>query len=194
MRITITYRDFPARLLTIPPRELPPLLTQLAGSASRRGLSAPPPRLLILANKTDLLARSTAGETPSPPELSQQARSTALERVKSILTREMDRLKSARGAGGVGGRIEGMSRVSSSGGGFWARLFGSGASKEPEATTEDDEALVWGGAGAFRWEDVEGVEVSWGVSGVGAASTTTTEATSERGNGLDELTYFLWDL
>lgn len=105
----------------------------------------------------------------------------------------MDRLKTARGAGGVGGRIEGMSRVSSGGRGFWARLFGGGgASTEPEASTEDDEALVWCGAGPFRWEDIEGVDVSWAVSGVGSANWTA--VTDGVGNGLDELTDFLADL
>lgn len=123
-----------------------------------------------------------------------QARQTALERVRSILTREMDRLKVSRGSGGVGGRIEGMGRVASGGKSFWARLFGSSAAaEEPDAGAEDDEALVWGAAGPFRWEDVEGVEVSFATAGVGPAKAVGAEA-ADAGNGLDELNDFLWDL
>ncbi|KAL1411214.1 hypothetical protein Q8F55_002165 [Vanrija albida] len=172
--------------------ELPALLSALAGASNRRGLSSEPARLLILAHKTDLLAKSST--TASPPDLTSQARTTALERVRSILTREMDRLKASRGSGGVGGRIEGMGRVASGGKSFWARLFGSAAAEEPDAGNEDDEALVWGSAGAFRWEDVEGVEVSFGTSGVGAAKAVGAGSVADAGNGLDELNDFLWDL
>ena len=52
--------------------------------------------------------------------------------------------------------------------------------------------MVWGGPGAFRWEDVEGVDISWGVSAVGPANALI--ASKERGNGLNELEDFLWDL
>lgn len=104
----------------------------------------------------------------------------------------MERLKAACGAGGVGGRIEGMSGVAS-GGGFWSRLFGGG-NTEPDANAEDDEALIWGGNGPFRWEDVEGVEVDWAVTGLGPASSEKATEEQARGNGLDELTDFMWGL
>lgn len=168
-------------------RELPPLLTQMAGVFNRR-LSGPTPQLLILGNKADLLA-SDSTSSKSPAEISSSTRNTAEERLRSILTREMDRLKAARG--GSGGRIEGMSKVQTSRG-FWGRLFGAARAGEIEAEGEDDEAMVWGGPGQFRWEDVEGVDISWGVSGVGPANALT--ANPERGNGLAELEDFLWDL
>jgi signal recognition particle receptor subunit beta len=150
----------------------------MAGTASRRGLSAPPVRLLLCAHKSDQLTRSADDLTP-------QTKQTAHERIRSILTREMDRLKLARGAG-VGGRIEGMGKVQGGSTSWWARLFGAAA---PEAEAEDDEAAVWGGAGPFRWEDVEGVQVEWAASALGPVG-----EERERGNGLDELTDFMWGL
>lgn len=166
-------------------RELPPLLTQMAGVFNRR-LNGPTPQLLILGHKADLLSGSS---DKCPADISSGARDTAAERLRSILTREMDRLKAARG--GSGGRIEGMGKVQTSRG-FWGRLFGAARAGEIEAEGEDDEAMVWGGPGAFRWEDVEGVDISWGVSAVGPANALT--APKERGNGLNELEDFLWDL
>jgi signal recognition particle receptor subunit beta len=157
----------------------------MAGTASRRGFNATPLRLLILAHKADQLSRDASAL--SPPDLAPQTRQTAEERVRSVLTREMDRLKSARWASG--GRIEGMGRVATQRG-WWARLFGSA---EPVAeNTEDEEALVWGGPGAWNWDDVEGVDVEWGVTGLGGAKPLTDEL--EEGDGLQDLTDFFWDL
>ncbi|BEJ12858.1 hypothetical protein CspHIS471_0300320 [Cutaneotrichosporon sp. HIS471] len=165
--------------------QLPPLLTAMAGTASRRGFNTSPLRLLILAHKADALSREDTAL--SPPDLAPQTRQTAEERVRSVLTREMDRLKSARSASG--GRIEGMGRVATQRG-WWARLFGA---PEPVAeNTEDEEALVWGGPGAWNWDDVEGVDVEWGVTAVGGAKPLTEEC--EEGDGLQDLTDFFWDL
>lgn len=159
----------------------------MAGVSSRRGFKAAPLRLLILAHKADLLSRPISDATLSPPDINEQTRSTAEERVRSVLTREMDRLKSARSASG--GRIEGMGRVATQQS-WWAKLFGT---PEPVAeNTEDEEALVWGGAGAWSWDDVEGVEVEWGVTGLGAPAKLTEEG--EQGDGMQDLTDFLWDL
>ncbi len=176
-------------------RDLPPLLTSLCNRALRSSL--PPPKLLILAHKADLLIRPTPPSSPSPPNIPSTIRSTARERLKSILTREMDRLKSVRGGGGVGGRIEGMGKVSRTGGGGWfSRLFGASqsVSSEGEGEGEEDEALVWGGKGPFRWEDMEGVSVAWGVSGLGMVNVGKQVAAVsevEEGDGSDELKEFL---
>lgn len=157
----------------------------MAGVYNRR-INGPTPQLLILGHKTDLLSGK---EGKSPADLNSDARRTATERLRSILTREMDRLKSARG--GSGGRIEGMSKVQTSRG-FWSRLFGAARAGEVAAEGEDDEAMIWGGPGSFRWEDIEGVDISWGVSGIGPSNSLV--ANSEKGNGLHELEDFLWDL
>ena len=129
---------------------------------------------------------------PSPPNVPESVQSTATERLRSIVTREMDRLKAARGA--TGGKIEGMSRVAgSSSGGFFGRLFSS-APAEDGAEGEDDESLVWGGRGAFQWADVEGVEVEWAASGLGMVRVGKEAAAGdviEEGDGLDALKGFL---
>lgn len=36
-----------------------------------------------------------------------------------------------------------------------------------EGDGQEDEGLIWGGRGAFRWEDVEGVDIQWGVAALG---------------------------
>jgi signal recognition particle receptor subunit beta len=101
----------------------------------------------------------------------------------------MDRLKSARGA--VGGRIEGMGRVASSGGSWWSRLFGGGGGSVSEGEeVEEDEGLVWGTKGPWRWEDIEGVETEWAASGLGSIR----DAKGDAGQGLDELKEFLWNI
>ena len=170
-------------------RQLPPILSALANLANQTGRT---PRLLILAHKTDLLVRPTPPSTTSPPNIPAQTRQVAVERLKSILSREMDRLKAARAAG-VGGRIEGMSRVSSGGRGWFGKLF---ASAEVEGEVEEDEGLVWGGKGPFKWEDVDGVEIEWASSALGMVNMGSAGALreGEQGNGLDELRNFLWDL
>ncbi|ORY25713.1 signal recognition particle receptor beta subunit-domain-containing protein [Naematelia encephala] len=179
--------------------QLPPILTTLSNLSLR---TSQPLKLLILANKTDLLIRPTPPSSPSPPNIPSPTLSTAHERLKSILTREMDRLKAARGAGGVGGRIEGIGKVAGTGsGGFWTRLFGGSASSgsaavEGEGDVED-EALIWGGKGAWRWEDVEGVEVEWAASGLGMVSVGKEKdkvEDDEEGDGLDELKRFIFTI
>jgi signal recognition particle receptor subunit beta len=172
-------------------RQLPPILSALAHLANQTGRT---PRLLILAHKTDLLIRPTPPSTTSPPDIPAQTRQVAVERLKSILTREMDRLKAARAAG-VGGRIEGMSKVSSGGRGWFGRLL---ASAEVEGEVEEDEGLVWGGKGPFRWEDIDGVEIEWASSALGMVNMANGASGAlkegEQGNGLDKLRNFLWDL
>lgn len=159
-------------------------MTSLASLSLRR---ATPLKLFILAHKSDLIIRPTP--TSACPTIPVATRLTAIDRVRSILTREMDRLKAARGA--VGGRIEGMSRVATSGGGsWWSRLFGGSSSAAAptagdDAEAEEDEALVWGGKGGFRWEDVEGVEIEWGASALGSLKDVA--GSSGEGEGLSEL-------
>ncbi|ODN89184.1 signal recognition particle receptor subunit beta [Cryptococcus wingfieldii CBS 7118] len=170
--------------------QLPPILASLASLSTHLPPSAPPPKLLILAHKSDLLIRPAPTTSLSPPDIPETSLKTGTDRLKSILTREMDRLKSTRAS--TGGRIEGMSKVAGSSTGFFARIFGSGGGgggAEGEGE-EDDESLVWGGKGPFRWEDVEGVEVEWAASGLGVRK----EGDVSEGNGLDELKAFLWDI
>ncbi|WVQ71429.1 hypothetical protein IAR50_000966 [Cryptococcus sp. DSM 104548] len=172
--------------------QLPPILASLASLSTNLPPSAPPPKLLILAHKTDLLVRPPPPASHSPPNIPETSLKTASDRLRAILGREMDRLKSTRASSG--GRIEGMSRVAGSSTGLWGRIFGSGSGANGGGVEgegeEDDESLVWGGKGPFKWEDVEGVEIEWGASGLGAPR----EGELEEGNGLDELKTFLWDI
>ena len=111
-----------------------------------------------------------------------------------MLTREMDRLKSARG--GSGGRIEGIGEIQSGSTSFWSRLFGKSTASSDGGEDKEDEALIWGGKGSFKWEDIEGVDVSWGSCGLGMVKVDQKpEAKDEerRGNGLDEVLTFIWD-
>lgn len=70
-------------------------------------------------------------------------------------------------------------------------MFGGGAgvastsSDDADGDGEDDEALVWGGKGGFRWEDVEGVDIEWGSSALG--SLRELKDTEAEGEGLAEL-------
>ncbi|WVF72454.1 hypothetical protein IAT40_007269 [Kwoniella sp. CBS 6097] len=179
--------------------ELPPILSALSNLAIRLPPSSPPPKLLILAHKADLLARPAPPNTHSPPEIPEATLSTATDRLKSILTREMDRLKTSRES--TGGKIEGMSRVSGgSSSGFFGRLFGFGGSgavaggSGEDDEDEVDESLVWGGKGSFRWEDVEGVEIEWAASGLGVPASGKNGEAKEEGNGLDEVKRFIWEV
>ncbi len=113
----------------------------------------------------------------------------------------MDRLKSARGGGGVGGRIEGMGKVAGTGGGGWfSKMFGGGryvVISDANGDDHEDEGLTWGGKGPFRWEDVEGVDVEWGVSGLGMVNVgkeVVQVKGGEKGDGLNELKAFLLGL
>lgn len=85
-----------------------------------------------------------------------------------------------------------MSKVTSGSGGWFGKLFSS--SGEVEGEVEEDETLVWGGKGGFKWEDVDGVEVDWGCSALGMVSLVKEDKAGEQGNGLDEVRNFLWDL
>lgn len=168
-------------------------------------MSAPTPRLLLLAHKTDLLIRPTPPSHPSPPDIPAQTRTVATERLRSILTREMDRLKSAR-ANSSGGRIEGMGKVATSGGGWFSRLFGGNgnaavAATEGEGEGEEDDSLMWGAKGPFKWEEIDGVEITWGCSGLGMVDVGTTAGSQKdvegdvvEGDGLSEVRSFLLDL
>jgi signal recognition particle receptor subunit beta len=86
-----------------------------------------------------------------------------------------------------------MSKVTSSSGGWFGKLFSS-STTEVEGEVEEDEGLVWGGKGSFRWEDVDGVEVDWGCSALGMVSVGKEVKEVQQGNGLDEVRSFLWDL
>lgn len=116
-------------------RSLAPVLAALANTTSDR-------QLLILAHKSDLARGNTQ----------------AIERVRTILSREMDALKAARGQGGASSRIESISKVQTK------RRWFSFASAAEEDTQEFDEGLVWGGNGGFKWTDVEGVQIEWAAS------------------------------
>ena len=169
-------------------RLLPPLLTTLASRATQTNT---PVRLLLLASKADLLIRPSP--TSTCPSLPAATRQTAIDRIQSILTREMDRLKQTRAS--TGGRIEGISSVASTSK-SWTRFLGlGGASKaiEGEGEVEEDEGLVWGGKGGFRWEDIEGVEIAWGAAALGPAKKPVNE-TEEVGEGLKELREWIWDI
>ncbi|WVO21830.1 uncharacterized protein IAS62_003144 [Cryptococcus decagattii] len=170
--------------------QLPPILAALSNISARLPPSAPPPKLLLLAHKADLLARPTPSSSHCPPEIPTSTLTASTDRLKSILTREMDRLKSTRGE--TGGKIEGIGKVAGTSGGFFSNLFGGRAGDAGgEDEGDEDESLIWGGKGPFKWEDVEGVEVEWGASGLGA---TKGKTEAENGNGLDELKAFLWDI
>ncbi len=120
-----------------------------------------------------------------------RARTALFQRTQQALTTEMGRLKAARGT--VGGKIEGISAVRTGGTGLLATLkgllgMGGPASKARTQDVGADEAeeLVWGDKGAFRWEDIEGVEVEWAVSGGLGPRTTQTTGETEQGSQ-DEL-------
>ena len=177
-------------------RELPAVLIRLAAS-SLSSSSAPIPRLLILAHKTDLLAR-TSGSGTSPTAVDDKAKTTAIERAKLILTREMDRLKSARGT--TSGRIEGIDAVplTSTSSSFFGlgRFFRSGrAGSKPTVLSEEgmDEAelMVWGQNGRFKWEEIEGVDVQWAASGMAVQAPGKTEGKQD---GLEDVRNWLSDL
>ena len=68
-------------------------------------------------------------------------------------------------------------------------MFGGGAAVETEEG-EEDEGLVWGGKGGFKWEDVEGVKVVWGASALGGKE----PKEEEEGAGLREVQDFLWGI
>jgi len=175
-------------------RQLPPLLTALASSALRNP-SYPPPKVLFLAHKSDLLIRPPPTAGPTPPSIPDAIRTTATDRLRSLLTREMDRLKSAKAS--TSGKIEGLSKVAGTGsGGFLSRLFGGGAAVDDGGEGEDDETLIWGGRGPFKWEDVEGLEIEWAATGLGPVKTGGVSAVEEpeTGDGLDDLKRFLWDV
>ena len=92
-----------------------------------------------------------------------------------------------------------MGKVAGTGSsGLVGKIFGGGAGgvAEDSVEGEEDETLIWGGRGPFKWEDVEGVEIEWAASGLGAVQagrkveSTVTEET-EAGDGLDDLKRFI---
>ena len=64
--------------------------------------------------------------------------------------------------------------------------FSSSNSGESEV---EDEAIVWGGRGPWKWEN-SGVEVHWGCSALGMVHK---GDVAEEGDGLTEVKEFLWD-
>ena len=107
----------------------------------------------------------------------------------------MDRLKQTRAA--TGGRIEGISSVASSSKG-WTRFFGIGQSSravEGDGEVEEDEGLVWGGKGGFKWQDIEGVEIAWGAAALGPiGKAALTDGSAEIGEGLRDVREWMWDI
>ncbi|KAK6902740.1 signal recognition particle receptor subunit beta [Kwoniella mangroviensis CBS 8886] len=166
--------------------DLAPILVTLSNQSITA--QSEPTKVLVLAHKSDVLTRSSSNEIP------ESSITTARERVKSILTREMDRLKATRTKSGAGGKIESMGKVAgTSSSGFFAKLFGGGTSGvglEGEDEGED-ESLIWGGKGGFSWDDVEGVEITFGASGLGPVGAKKEE---KEGNGLNEVKSFIWDV
>jgi signal recognition particle receptor subunit beta len=110
----------------------------------------------------------------------------------------MDRLKSARAS--TSGRIEGMSKVASSSSSWWKRLFGGSTAPIGDEDEGDDEGLIWGGQGPFKWEDIDGVEVEWGCSALGMvkvgkdAMSSGKDTAVEEGDGLDDVKKFLSEI
>lgn len=141
-------------------RELVPVLTALATKQQ-----STPPRLLIIANKADLLATSSSTSTDDTSPIPTKTRQLALDRLQSLLQRELTRIKSSRLATSSS-RIEGIERVPSGSPAslmsLVKRFFGGAAVEEKEI--EADGEAVWGGSGAFEFKDVEGVEVDFAVS------------------------------
>lgn len=139
-----------------------PVLTALAAKQT-----ATPPRLLIIANKTDLLVPSSSsnanGEASAIPS---KTRQLALDRLTTLLQRELTRIKSSRLAT-ASSRIEGIDKVASGSPtsflGFFKRLFTGAAGQVEEKEGEADGGAVWGGAGPFEFKDVKGVEVEFAV-------------------------------
>lgn len=127
----------------------------------------------------------------------------ALERLKLVLTREMDRLKSARST--VGGKIEGMDAVpSGSSSSFVSSIlefFGYGHSPRMQVpsmlgnqTEEEAQMMIWGQHGRFKWEEIEGVDIEWAVSGMGAdeaEEAAEEESISRNKDGLKEVRRWL---
>ena len=87
-----------------------------------------------------------------------------------------------------------MSSVPSSSSSFWTRLFGGSRAVLEGTGEEDDEALVWGNSGGFKWEDIEGVEVEWGSTALGAIKKGNEVGGEEKvGDGMDDIRRFIWE-
>jgi signal recognition particle receptor subunit beta len=152
---------------------------------------------LILAHKSDLLSRSATNEkSTTTSALDEKTKTTAIERTKLILTREMDRLKSARGT--TSGRIEGISQVplaSTPSSFFGIRLNlnpfsrrGAAGSSKPTVVSEEGMDEAESQTGRFSWDEVEGVDVQWAASGM------TSAAASAGNDGLEDVRRWLADL
>lgn len=125
-----------------------------------------------------------------------------------IVTREMERLKASRGS--TSGRIESISSIASAGSApSLLNLFGllsfnkrqsSGPVVLSEEGLEEAESMIWGQVGKFKWEEVDGVEVEWGVSGlaelqVGQKGVGSAKAeVGEGDDGLNEVREWLYNV
>ncbi|GHJ86461.1 hypothetical protein NliqN6_2863 [Naganishia liquefaciens] len=141
------------------------VLTTLT-ARSIRNPTLPTPHLLILATKSDLLPSATA------------SRSTlAHDRLIALLARELDRVKAARAH--TTGRIDTIERIpgsaSASSNPFSFITWFFSGSATPSTTSQADESSIleraedalWGdaaGGNGFRFENIEGVEVEFGVA------------------------------
>lgn len=155
-------------------RELVPVLTALATNHQTT-----PPRLLIIANKADLLVSSSTTDT-NTPAIPAKTRQLALDRLQSLLQRELTRIKSSR-LTTSSSRIEGIDKVPSGSPASLITLvkrFFTGGAVEEKEMQEDGEA-VWGGPGAFEFGDVDRVEVDFAVG------------SAIRDGGLDEVRAWL---
>lgn len=166
------------------------------------------PRLLILSHKSDTLGgrssstTTTTSSTAAAAVIDDKTASLSLDRTRSVLTKELTKLKSARST--LGGKIEGMSAVpmsadggSSGMGGLFGKLFGR---QQLASTTSDDqdsgdgtsssvhdleaaEAMIWGSGGRqenFDWAQLDGVQVEWAASALpGLKATVGPQATGD---------------
>lgn len=125
--------------------------------------SATPPALLILAHKYDLLS-STAASGP-PDQL-------AINRVRTILERELEKRKESQ-AGGLG----------------MESLGGDGDAVEVSGLE-----CSGSGSGGFRFSDWEGGEVVFLGTSVDMGNKDIVEDEKKSGSGLDALEQWLEDL
>ncbi|KAJ9122737.1 hypothetical protein QFC24_004166 [Naganishia onofrii] len=157
-----------------------PILTSLCAK-SLANASQQPPKLLIMGNKADLLAKPSATQpasstTTNATLLDSKTRALARERLESLLTRELTRAKSSRAS--TTGRIESIDAVPSSTSslsflGYLKKLLRIGGAvnvgagvgeKEEEWKLEEAEDAMWGGRnGTFKFEEVEGVDIEFAV-------------------------------
>lgn len=161
--------------LTCPRRELIPILTTLCARALTHP-SAPPVRLLILGNKSDLVAKQPTPSTEASIENARRA--GTYDRLITLLIRDLSRVKSSRAASS--GRIDSIDRIPTAATttsrtnplSIMRRFLGSASlNTRPDDdayVTERAEDALWGspsgsGDARFRFEEIEGVEVTVAV-------------------------------